>query len=136
MADLVVTPANVKGGAGSNSLLGNSGATINAGDLVAKNSGGDVVLCDANGASPIDTPVGVALNSCPGVGQPIRYAPIAPALEGFTTTQGVVYVASANAGKIAAVTDLASGWTVSILGVGKAANKLDFYLFASGVSVP
>ncbi|SRR6266496_3781010 len=136
MADIAVTAANVKIGAGGAPIPGNSGGAFAAGDLVAKNSNGDIVQADANGAAPINVPVGIALNSCPGAGQPCSYTNDAPALEGFTTTQGAVYVASANPGKVCPAADEASGNTVTFVGIGDAGNKMAVGMYAPGIAVP
>jgi hypothetical protein len=136
MADLVATAASVKIGAGGVPQQATSGGAFAAGDLVAKDSSGNIVQQDANGASPINRAVGVALNSCPGAGQPCSYTAEAPALEGFTTTQGVIYVASATPGKMCPAADEASGNSVTYCGVGDAANKLNLKLHASGIAVP
>lgn len=136
MADLVATAANVKPGVGFTPNQGTSGGAFVAGDLVAKNSNSDIVQSDANGASPINKPVGIALNSCPGAGQPCYYTAEAPAVEGFTTTQGIVYVASATPGKICPAADEVSGNTVTYVGIGDAANKLAVRLHVPGIAVP
>lgn len=136
MADLVVTAANVKIGEGGTSTNGTSGGAFAAGDLVAKNSSGDIVQADANGAAPINIPVGIALNSCPGADQPCVYTNEAPALEGFTVTQGVVCVASATPGKVCPAADEATGDTVTYVGIGNATNKMAVKIHAPGIAVP
>jgi hypothetical protein len=136
MADLAVTAANVKLGAGGIQTPGTSGGAFAAGDLVAKDSNGAIVQADANGLSPINIPVGIALNSCPGAGQPVYYATEAPLLEGFTVTQGMVCVASATPGKVCPAADEASGNTVTYVGIGGVSNKLALKIHAPGIALP
>lgn len=136
MADQVVTAASVKIGAGGTPIPGVSGGAFSAGDLVAKDSNGAIVQSDANGAPPINVAVGVALNSCPGAGQPCQYTAEAPALEGVTVTQGTVIVASATPGKMCPAADEASGNTVNYVGIGNASNKLAVKIHAPGIAVP
>lgn len=136
MADLVVTPASVKLGAGGSPINGTSGGAFTAGDLVAKDVNGSIVQSDANGTPPINIVAGVALNSCPGAGQPCQYTADAPALEGVTVTQGAVVVASATPGKMCPAADEASGYTVTIVGIGNAGNKLIVKISSPGVAVP
>ena len=137
MADLAITAANVKGGLNAQSKPGTSGAAIAAGDIVAKDGSGLIVPADANGVSPTDTPVGVALNSAPGVGQPVNYTDDAPNFEGFdATAAGTPYVLSATAGKAAPVADLATGMKGSLVGFGAAGNKMVVKIVASGQAVP
>jgi hypothetical protein len=136
MADIAVTPASIKIGAGGAPIPGNSGGAFVAGDLVAKDSNGNIVQADANGTPPANVAVGIALNSCPGAGQPCQYTNDAPALEGFTTVQGAVYVASATPGKVCPAADEASGNTVTFVGIGDATNKMAVKLFSPGIAVP
>jgi Uncharacterized conserved protein (DUF2190) len=136
MADLAVTAANVKVGVGGFPVSGTSGGAFAAGDLVAKDANGNIVQADANGAPPINNPVGIALNSCPGAGQPCQYTANAPLFEGTAAVQGTVYVASATPGKICPAADEATGNTVTYIGIGAAASKLAVQMHASGIAVP
>jgi hypothetical protein len=137
MADLSVTAASVKPGAGAQIKQGTSGGAVVAGDAVAKDSSGNIVQADANGAAPTNVLVGIALNSTPGAGQPIAYTDDAPLLEGFTaTTAGTPYVLSGTVAKVCPVADLASGMTGNLVGFGQASNKLQVKVVNSGAAVP
>jgi hypothetical protein len=137
MADVVVTAASVKPGADAvikTNLL--SGSAVTAGDAVAKDANGAIVLADANSPTPgVATPLGFALNSAPGAGQPIAYTDDAPAMEGFATTAGIPYFLSATPGKICPAGDLASGMKTSYMGTGVAGNKLAAKVIVSGQTV-
>lgn len=137
MADLALTAANVKGGAGANTKNGTSGGAVTAGDAVAKDANGAIAQADANGTGTLKTPIGVALNSAPGIGQPVAYTDDAPLLEGFTTTvAGTPYILSATPGKVCPVGDLASGMTGSLIGFGATGNKMLVKIVPSGYAVP
>jgi hypothetical protein len=137
MSDIAVTPASVKLGNLGKWNDETSAEAFDAGDLIAKDVDGNIVKADANGTPPINVSIGVALNSCPGAGQPCRYTNDAPALEGFTTIQGEVYLASTNPGKICPVADLVTtGDTVNYIGIGDAGNKLVVKLHTPGIAIP
>ncbi len=139
MADLVLTPANVAASALAVRISGFAGAAITAGQTVYE----DVVdldafsrpkfkLYDANAAittAMLGSVRGIAENTA-GVGQALSVVIADPAFtHGLTgVTKGDVLIASATAGGIAPVADLASGWrpavvmiatsaTVAVLGV-------------------
>lgn len=134
--DLVVTSANVRAsnnGGASIVFSGTAGAAIAAGDVIYRDATDNVMkLSDANAAAPANTVSGIALNSA-ATGQPVAYATLDPDFTpGAAVTAGEVYVLSATPGKIAPVTDLASGYTAIVIGVGKAGNKLNFQPLAGG----
>jgi hypothetical protein len=133
--DLVVVPANVKATTtGLTKQVANAGETIAAGDVVyletvAPNAG-KWLLADAN--VPAKARIsGVALNGA-AIDQPVTAATQGEIDLGVALTVGLIYILSANPGKIAPDTDLVAGWTTCILGVATAANKLKLSILNSG----
>lgn len=120
MADITVTAANVRRGADYQQTTGVAGEAITAGQVVALDtSDSKVYLADANsGTSQRKKISGVAIQNAPAVDQPITYQTAGYVNPGGTVTVGTIYCMSATAGGIAPHGDLASGHTVSILGVG------------------
>lgn len=55
---------------------------------------------------------------------------------GATLVVGETYVVSANPGKIAPVSDVATGWYVTILGVASSTSLLSLRINATGVEAP
>lgn len=137
MADLVVVPASVLASSGASKIPGTSGAAIIAGQTVYKGTDNLYYPADANGADPLYKVAGIALCSAPGVGQPFYFVAVDASFKpGFTTVAGKVYVASATAGGIAAIDDLASGWRTTFLGTGLAGNFMALNVSRSDTAVP
>jgi predicted RecA/RadA family phage recombinase len=114
MANLSFTAANlIASSAAVRRLEYNAAATLARGDLVYLNSSNAWALCDANAAA-----TGNGITNLRGIveadaaaGQRVPVIIKDPGMTaGATLTKGVIYVASADAGKIAPSTDLASGW--------------------------
>ncbi len=136
-ADLTVTAANVAKFTGATTDHGTAGETITAGQpvYIDATDSGRLKRCDANAGLANSQCVGIALHAS-SAGQPLTYLVSGEINPGATVTVGTVYVVSANAGGIAPVSDLASGWYTTILGVGTASNKIYVSLVKSGVQVP
>lgn len=135
-ADVTVTAAEVLKTSTTIIVQGTLGATVTAGQVVYLDTTVDKYkLADANGASPLFTIAGIALNGG-GDGQPVSIAVGGDIDPGFTVTVGSVYVLSATAGGIAPVADLTTGWRTGILGVGTTASNLKLNIINSGVAVP
>lgn len=135
MADITITPANVKKGQGAVVVNGIAAATITAGQVLYRLADGTFGLADANGASAlIKTPFGIALNGG-AAGQPIAIQTAGRIFIGGTAVQGTIYVLSATAGGICPAADLASGHRVGILGVGYDADEVSISIFASGIEL-
>lgn len=136
MPDITITPANVKPSALANPIRGTSTGVINAGDVVAVYPDGSIGPADANGGSPIDTPVGIAGCSADGEGQFVMYVGLdSDFILGGTTASGIPYFLSANPGKICLAVDLIAGMKTSLIGFGKTGNKLVVSILPSGQTV-
>lgn len=134
MADLVLTAASVVPSAYAVILSGTAGAAITAGQTIFEdtadldaNGRPKIKLYDANASAPtaITNGVrGIALNNA-ATGQPVDYAISDP---DFThglagVTKGDVIVASATAGGLAPVADLASGWRPAVMLIATSSTK-------------
>lgn len=139
MADLVITPSQVVAVSGNEQTLPAASA-ITAGQPCYRTSDSTWELADTDDTVVTAAAQGIALNSAPGVGQPVTCLVDGEVTlgAGAAPVQGTVYVLSATPGGIAPVTDLVTGDWVTVLGVGNAANGLTLIpnLFASGVQVP
>jgi hypothetical protein len=136
MADITITPSAVFPSAAAQPIRGIAGAAVLAGDVVALDATGKVVPADANGVAPISTPVGIAANSAPGIGQYVMYITDDPDFAvGGTTVPGTPYFLSANPGKIGVAADLIAGMKTSLVGFGKTTSTMVLHLYASGVTV-
>jgi hypothetical protein len=140
--DVTVTPASVArvsgAGTGVDTVITNgfAGAAIVAGQSVYRDANGVWLLTDANLSAAAGVARGIALNSAPAAGQPVAVATGGTMNPGFTATVGKIYVASATAGGIAPVEDLASGWRTGVLCVGLTSTSVGLVLYSSGVAVP
>lgn len=136
MADVVVTAANVLPDSTTQTIDGILGYTANAGESVYQDTAdGKFKAADANASAATATVKGVLLNGGAN-GQPCKVAIANSFNPGFTVVIGTVYVQSANAGKIAPVSDLVSGWFTTIIGIGLTASSLKLLCVNSGVAVP
>ncbi len=120
MADVSITVANVAASINPAYASGTAGATITAGQPLSFNGSTTLIPADANASLANATCVGIALHGSLS-GQPIKYQTAGDITIGGTLTVGGVYVVSANAGGIAPVADLMSGWYTTVLLVGRTA---------------
>lgn len=136
MADLTITAANVASGAGAVKVHGTAGASITAGQAVYLDASDErLKLTDANGASAgMKDVYGVALHAA-AAGQPLTVQRGGSITIGGTVTAGTIYVASATPGGIAPAADLASGHTVSIIGVATSASVIALAINNSGAAL-
>jgi len=136
MPDITIIPANVKPSVNANPIRGTSTGAINAGDVVAVYPDGTIGPADSNGGSPLDTPVGIAGCSADGAGQFIMYVSLDSDFTiGGTTASGIPYFLSGNPGKICLADDLIAGMKTSLIGFGKAGNKMVVSILPSGQTV-
>lgn len=140
MAALTITVAQVLPGsidAGADFFQGIAAETITAGQAVHVNASNLVALGDANVSALTATLKGVALHGAL-TGQPIRAQSGGPITlgAGAAPVVGTIYVGGATPGTIHPAADLATGWYVSILGVGATGNKLNLSINNSGQLVP
>ena len=140
MADLSITASLVASVSGAQiDRTSNAGATITAGQLVYRDSAGLWQLSDANSAAAAKTITGVALHGSLN-GQPLAVQLGGDITIGATVGVGTVYVLSGTPGGIAlgcpGTTDLATGMTTCIFGIGISTTVIRMGIFNSGVAVP
>lgn len=132
MADITITAANVLAASDATRASGTAGATITAGQVVAKHAtNGKYVLADADGTG-VTRPRGIALNGASD-GQPLVIATAGDVTLGGMTA-GVSYFLSPTAGGIAPRADVLTGDVVSHLGIAKSATVLALDIQFSGVA--
>jgi hypothetical protein len=132
MAEVSITPANVVKGANATVQLGIAGATILAGQSVARDTDGTIKLCDCDSATaPLRTPVGIALNGA-STGQPVNFQTAGDITIGGTLVQGTVYLASDVAGGLRPAVDLNSGDFTAVLGIAFSATVLRMGIVVGG----
>lgn len=135
MADLTITAANVVPGADAMIERGTSGATITAGQIVARNTDNDYVLADANHATvALRTPRGIALHGA-SAGQPLAIARSGDVTLGAVLTAGTDYWLSDVPGGIAPRADVATGERAVLLGVAESTTVLRLDIQDSGVTL-
>lgn len=121
-ADVSITAANVAPSTNAQTTQAVAGATITAGQAVYLDSTTNTIkLADANNTVLTADAVGIAINGASS-GQPIIYQTGGDITVGGTVTVGGVYLVSANAGGIAPVADLTTGWFTKVLLIGKTAS--------------
>lgn len=134
MADLVLTAASVLASSDATIEHGRAGAAITAGQVVALNTTtGKLVLADADGATGIDRPRGIALNGASD-GQPLAIVKAGDVTFNAVLTAGVTYYLSPTPGGIAPRADVLTGDIVSVLGVAKSTTVLALDIQYSGVA--
>jgi hypothetical protein len=134
MADFTVTAANVLASTAASKTTGTAGATITAGDTLARDDDGTIKLHDANAATPLNSCKGVALHASLA-GQPITYATRDPNFQpGYSgMVAGDAIICSANPGKSCPDTDKATGWWVTELGRAIDATHYKLAIVETGV---
>lgn len=132
MADLTLTSANVSPSSNAVMISGIAAVAIGAGQTVYEDTASldslgrpEFKLYDANASTPtaITSGIrGIAANSA-GIDQPLNVVISDPAFtHGLTgVTKGDVLIASATAGAIAPVADLASGWRPAVVMIATSA---------------
>jgi hypothetical protein len=137
MADITQTPADVR--RGSTAVVDEAvqlAVAGNPGDVVYKVTSG-VDAGKAKLAKDLSTEeanaYGILLEyvDANGYGSVVTGGPVDP---GGTVAAGQVYAVSANAGKIALESDVASTKFMTILGVGNASGEIDINIFSSGTA--
>jgi hypothetical protein len=124
MADISVTAASVLKGTGATTQNGIAGVSITAGQPLYLDSATNTLkLADVDLSSAAATVVGIALHAA-GAGQPIQYQDGGAMTFNAVLTAGKVYVATATAGGIALIADLATNWRTSILGYATSTTSL------------
>lgn len=126
MSDISITPALVVAGTGAATKHGTAGATITAGQVVARDATtGKYILADNNSATEaVREPRGIALNGA-SLNQPLAVLIEGPLTIGGTLTANVAYYLSDTPGGICPVADLASGEYPTLLGMAISATVLD-----------
>jgi hypothetical protein len=137
MSDLSITAANVVQLTGT-PTSGIAGAAITAGqEVYIDPTTQHYLLAKANSATvAAQSASGIAMTSA-AIGQPIFVATWGTYIVGATVTVGGVYVLSgANAGGIAPIADLTSGWFTQIALIGITSTTAKIVNIGAGVAVP
>ena len=137
MAALSITAASVVADSDAVIERGTAGATITAGQPVYEDTANSNVLklTDSNASALAATVKGVALHGAAS-GQPLAYITSGNYTVGATVTVGQTYVAGATAGDINPISDIATGWYVSHIGIAISSTKIRVKIHNSGVAVP
>ena len=134
MADVSITPANVLKGSDALDEDGLAGATIEAGQVVYKDSDSKFQLTDTDsGTAAAKVAYGIALNGAAD-GQPLKVQRGGRITIGGTLVPGTAYYASETPGGIQPGTDLATE-DVAFLGHAVDAAVLDLRIYNTGVTV-
>lgn len=134
MANLTVTPANVKATSTTLIKTAMAAAAITAGQSVyVDGTTGKVGLADADLAGA-NIGAGIALGGA-AVDQYVSYAVGGQIAMGATLVKGTTYVVSATAGGVAPQADLVGGATVAILGVAADATYLNVIPLNPGITL-
>ncbi len=136
-ADLTITEANVSLVVGSGSTtVGPAGAALTIGQPVYWD-GAAWQLADADAAGK-DVATGITMSRAAAIGQLVVVAwnqgPQVTIGFGAILTAGETYIVSATPGKIAPITDAATGWKVCILGIAISTANLKCCFFAGGTA--
>ena len=137
MADLTITAANVKKGAGARTEEGVAGVAITAGQLVYREEAtGKYKLTDADSATPeARTLLGVALHAA-AADQPLVILKSGRYAAGATVAVGTAYIASATAGGLCPIADAATGMYPTLLGFAVSTTEIQVDIVAAGVAKP
>lgn len=127
MADLSITAANVIQVSG-NTTQALAGVAVTAGMSAYIDTSGLVQKADALTSAVTAACTGVVLNNA-AIGQPVTIQTNGNITIGATLTVGALYVTSgANAGGIAPVADLTTGWRTQVFGVAISTTVLTLVL--------
>ncbi len=139
MADLTITPADIKLAAG-NSRYETSFASValTAGDLIYKVSSSDtwaLAQCDGTTEEAGLNGLAICLSDA-AADQPVVLLRGGDLDGGFTVVVGTVYVVSDTAGKIMPIADLTTtDEYLSIVGYGTSANTLSLAISITGIQI-
>ena len=132
MADLTVTPAQVLKGANAEIESGRlAGEVIDAGESVYLKASDQKWWLADNGTAAEAAVKGIALASATVAGQPIdvQKGGTITIGAGASVTAGLILVASANGGKLAAVADVTSGLFMTVIGIADASDGIKLGIF-------
>ena len=124
MADITQTAANVRAYAGASTQTVTAGETIEAGDLVYKDSADDneYKACDTSSTAKAAAE-GMALTNA-GDGESLIIVTKGEVNPGGTVAVGEIYTVSDNAGKWAPAADNGTGDFVTVCGIGTTTSKI------------
>lgn len=136
MADLSITAASVRAGAGADIEHGYAGATITQGQLVYKEAAtGLFKLSDSNSATAeVKAVYGIALNAA-SANQPLAVQKSGEITIGATLVAGSPYYLSETPGGIEPGADLAAGEEVVSIGYAKTTAILTLRIQDTGVTL-
>lgn len=130
--DISVTASSVLPGTDATYASGTAGASITAGQPVYIDTSDSSKLkaCDCDASDLASTVAGIALHAASS-GQPLKYQTGGNLTFNAVLTAGKCFVASATAGGIAPIADLATGWRTSVLGVALSTTSLKMNIINS-----
>lgn len=134
MPDLSITATAVVPGEAADLQTYTAGATITAGRSVYLDTDGTVKLAAANGAAPIRSPLGIAVNAA-SPGQPVEVQRGGRLTLNAVMTRGVAYYQSRTAGGIAPFADLVAGDFPTLLGMARSTTVLDVTIREGGTAI-
>ena len=135
MADLTITAGDIIPTSNTVIASGTAGAAITAGQpLYADASDGNKLKPAAHTNAATANVVGIAINSAPGIGQPVDYAVSGSLAMGTILASRTVYVLGSAAGKIAPAADLSASEFGTVLGISSSTSNLKVGIVASGVN--
>lgn len=131
--DISVTASAVIKGTGAATTSGIAGGTITAGQPLYSDTSASNKMkpADCNLSSAAATVAGIALHGAE-LDQPIVYLTGGNLTFNAVLTIGKAYIASATAGGIAPIADLATGWYTSLLGIATSTTNLAVNIINSG----
>ena len=137
MAALTITAANlipVTTSANYSTHTNLAAVDITQGQTVYLLTDNTVGLCDANGTSPSYVYRGLAISSAKA-GAPLLWQVGGDVDFGAILTTATIYIAGATAGAIKPISDLASGWYLSIVGYAISTSRMRLLTTYTGVSL-
>lgn len=133
MADLTITAASVVAGSGAKTEQKIAAVAITAGQVVALNAAGKVILADCDDATALTRkPVGIALHAA-AANQPVTFLKEGPITIGATVAASVPYFLSPTAGGICPLADVLTGDYAVFLGFGISTTVIYVDIVEAGV---
>ena len=136
MADLTLVAADVVADFNATIKTGVAGEALSAGDVVYADStdSDELKMAKHDGTAAQALVVGIVLADALDTAT-VSYISSGELALGGVLTKGIIYVLSANFGKIAVVADPGTGDYVTVVGVAKSAATLEVKFIVSGATL-
>jgi hypothetical protein len=137
MPPLSITASQVVPSATAKVGLYTAGAAITAGQAVYVTTGRTVGLADCDAGSGAQNCIGIAINSAPGVGQPVSVLESGVITLGAAAgpVNGVPYFLAPSAGGICILGEVLTGDIVVYIGVGIGSNQVAVRIHVTAATV-